>query len=503
MDITMYCTVRFSANSMSRRDETRPNVLLIVMDSVRARNTSLHGYERETTPELERFAERSTVYTQARAPSNKSIPSHASIFTGLNAVEHQLFDSTRRLRAGNTVWEELSDQYGYQTCVISGNEFLIEVPIGLNTAFQSTRMERDVRLPFPEALDPLEFFATGSESRYGGFLASAVETGRPIRSLWNGLILTCDFIDVPLPKRLKPSEVDCRGYTRLCLDWISSRDAPWAACINYMDAHLPYLPIEGHNAWGGDRVVDLMNEIDSFWEFHSGDRPIDELEALEDLYDGCIHQVDSSVGHLLARLESMGELEDTLVVITSDHGEGFGERDPVRGTRAVGHGVSGGLHEMLFHVPLLVKYPGQDAERTTDRVVSLTHFPSVVDAVLDGNWDYEAFVTDGPVLASMGPLAPREEDTVRGLIDDVTPFEYGGRVVYEDSGRGVVKHVRWNSKETKILCRSAREREPLPDDDAERVDAVFEDYSDRDVLADEGVEISDSTRQQLEKLGYV
>lgn len=499
----MYCSIRFSPTSMSGRDDARPNVLLVIMDSVRARNTSVHGYGRETTPELERFARRSTVYTQARAPSNKSVPSHASLFTGLHAVEHQLFDSTRRLRGGNTVWETLSDRFGYETCVVSGNEFLIDVPIGLNEAFGSTGTQRDVRLPFPEALDPLEFFASDSGGGYGGFLRSALGTGHPIKSLWNGLILTCDYVDVPLPGRLRPPAVDCRGYTRLLLDWVSGREVPWAACINYMDAHLPYLPTDPHNLWGDDRLVGLMNGIDSFWEFHSGDRPIDELEALEDLYDGCIHQVDRSIGHLLARLESMGVLDETLVVVTSDHGEGFGEPDPVRGTRAVGHGVGGGLGEALFHVPLLVRFPGQDAGRSVDQVVSLTDFPAVVESVLEGDRDHDAFVTDGPVLASMGPLAPREEATVRRLLDDVTPFEYGGRVVYEDSEQGVLKHVRWNSRERRVLCRSAGEHEPLPDDGVERVDDVFGGYSDRNVLLDEEVEISGATRRQLEELGYV
>lgn len=66
----------------------RPNILVIILDAVRARNCSLYGYHRETTPFLEEFADRSIVFTQARAPSVASLPSHASMFTGLHTWEY-------------------------------------------------------------------------------------------------------------------------------------------------------------------------------------------------------------------------------------------------------------------------------------------------------------------------------------------------------------------------------------------------------------------------------
>lgn len=84
-----------------------PNVLLLVLDTVSARHTSLHGYHHETTPGLARLADDSTVYTQAHAGSNWSLPSHATLFTGLPAGVHRLtMDET--LVDGVTVFESLA-----------------------------------------------------------------------------------------------------------------------------------------------------------------------------------------------------------------------------------------------------------------------------------------------------------------------------------------------------------------------------------------------------------
>lgn len=74
----------------------RPNVLLVILDSLRARNTTLSGYRRETTPFLSELAESATTYTQARAPGSRSLPSHASIFTGHPPQEHGLHTLSER-----------------------------------------------------------------------------------------------------------------------------------------------------------------------------------------------------------------------------------------------------------------------------------------------------------------------------------------------------------------------------------------------------------------------
>lgn len=121
-----------------------PNFLLIVLDSVRARNMSMHGYERETIPFLESFVDEATTYTQARAPGVASVPSHASLFTGLHVAEHGMRDVDRRLTAGTTIWDELADD-GYETGVCSYNSYLTQAPIGFADAFQTVKSRWSTR----------------------------------------------------------------------------------------------------------------------------------------------------------------------------------------------------------------------------------------------------------------------------------------------------------------------------------------------------------------------
>ncbi|PSQ15947.1 hypothetical protein BRD00_13120 [Halobacteriales archaeon QS_8_69_26] len=92
-----------------------PNVLLIVLDSVRARNTSLHGHVNETTPRLSELSRRSTTYLQARSPGIHTVASHVSMFTGYEVEEHGLTEHESRLDPDETIWRELASEYGHET----------------------------------------------------------------------------------------------------------------------------------------------------------------------------------------------------------------------------------------------------------------------------------------------------------------------------------------------------------------------------------------------------
>ena len=118
-----------------RRRHRPPNVLLVVLDSVRAANCSLYGFPRPTTPFLESFAEDATTYAQARAPSNWSLPSHVSLFTGLETHDHRVTVHDR-LRPGHTVFEALADRK-YETGLFTENGFLTGHDAGLDAAFDA------------------------------------------------------------------------------------------------------------------------------------------------------------------------------------------------------------------------------------------------------------------------------------------------------------------------------------------------------------------------------
>ncbi|MFB6283431.1 MAG: sulfatase-like hydrolase/transferase, partial [Halobacteria archaeon] len=285
-----------------------PNVLLIIMDSVRSRNTSLHGYEKETTPFLNELKDEATFYEQARASGEKSVSSHVSLFTGLEVPEHGVTNPNRSLKPGNTIWETLSEDYGYSTAVFSRNVFLTQANVGLKKAFDRVEAGRKVKLPFPDAVDPREFSNFESSPDYREFLRTSIEKRKPFRTLINGILLKAsNDYQKYLPGPLEPTSLDSQVFNDLFLEWESDTEEPWAACINYMDAHNPYLPREENDVWGSQELRDLMSDIDHIiWEFPAGDRPWSEREALIDLYDGCIRQIDAEIERLFANLEDRG-----------------------------------------------------------------------------------------------------------------------------------------------------------------------------------------------------
>jgi arylsulfatase len=525
----------------------RPNVLLVVLDSVRARNTSLHGYDRETTPFLEAFADRATTYAQARAPGTESVSSHASMFTGYHVREHGLTDRRDRLRAGGTAWEALADA-GYDTGVFSNNPFLTELPVGLREAF-GTVAGRERELPYPDGVNPKNFVIDAGEGvgKYVDFLRAAAGSDAPLGSLANGLSFKLSGPRQRYLPRAFRSDSSAERYADLFLDWQAEREGPWAACVNFMDAHFPYQP-GPENRWGDDDLLRLQSAVgdgDQAWEFVGGRRPWRERESLVDLYDGAVRRMDAQVRRLVGTLERRGALSDALVVVTADHGEGFGEADPVRpDVRAVGHG-NGGLHEALVHVPLLVRWPDgvADAARgaAVDAPATLTGFADAVRRTTgldearagpatgedgcgggsDHGEDATAAADAGdpflapPVVASTDGVDPDTEANAREYCDAATmaPLTTPADAVYEatagdgagedDEGvTGVTKHVRWGDVAARVALSGTGDGEVVAESDDGRVEATLAALRDVDVLAGGTDEVSDEVRSRLEELGY-
>lgn len=482
----------------------KPNVLLIVLDSVRAGNTSLHGHEHETTPFLETFGEEATVYEQARSPGTWSLPSHTSMFTGLHVEEHGVTRARHSLRPGHTIFETLRDDHGYETGVFSENTWITDMDVGLKDAFDTVEGARN--LPYPDAVDPSNFVLTEGQGNYLSYFKHCLKSEFPFKSLANGIVTKLAW-DYPryLPDSLTastPAEV----YADLFLDWEASHEGPWAACVNFMDGHLPYEPKEEHDGWGGAELRDLQEEMkDQVWEFNGGQRPWWQRKALEGLYDGTIHQMDNQIGRVVKTLDERDELDDTLVVVTSDHGEGFGEPSRVRpGARVAAHGA--GIHEALLHVPLVVRAPGQREGQRVSDVASLTQFPQAVRAALNGEWDDDAFVPEGSVVASSHGLEEPMEERAKKYCGDLWRFNGDARAVYRDQDNFVRKDVTWRDDAASVLVCDAKAASKTDDESArKRVESTFETIEDLGVR-DESEEMGDvdaATQKRLEDLGYV
>lgn len=192
-----------------------PNVLLVVMDSVRARNTTLHDHRHDTTPFLDSLGERATVYEQARSPGQWSLPSHASMFTGLHVVEHGLVEKYDRLEPGHSVFGRLRDR-GYATGLFSENPYLTGLDSGLMEPFDT--VESSSTEPLFEGANPNHY-----RGDPWGFLRAAVRSGRPLRSALNGLITKTawdrpELIPDSLMRQLAGGVHEARLYEEAFLD---------------------------------------------------------------------------------------------------------------------------------------------------------------------------------------------------------------------------------------------------------------------------------------------
>jgi arylsulfatase A-like enzyme len=346
-----------------------PNVLLIVLDTVRADRLSVYGYERPTTPALERLAERGIRFDHARATAPWTLPSHASFFTG--RWPHELGDQwLTPLRHQFPTLAEYLGSNGYATAGFVANTLYCSYETGLDRGF--THYDDYVL----EGLEPLrtawlvdQFLQYVSDC--GVFVGRTFDLGpfRPMRESWIASLFVVD--------RRK----DARSIHRGFVDWLSKRQQParpFFAFLNFYDAHAPYVLPEGASYRFGlqpRRMADFLFLVE-YWG--SLDKrtlsPVYRRLAL-DSYDNCVAELDDRLGKLFDDLRQRGLLDHTLVVVTADHGEGLGDHD------LFDHGES--LYRNEVRVPLLIVPPARNPEHGVVKdTVSLRDLPAtVVDLV--------------------------------------------------------------------------------------------------------------------------
>lgn len=466
----------------------RPNILLVVMDSVRAKNTSLYGYERNTTPFLKELSEEATVYTEARSPSNWSLPSHCSIFTGYQSEEHKFYDPADNIEPGYTIWDDLNN-LGYRTGMFSNNTFISGI---VDTGLQSD-FEKVVGLfdpPFPEGLDP---FKTNTKLE---FLKRSFGHENIIRSLGNGVLTKLGWdLNYLVPESLvegtSAAPMRDRKYVEKMFDWFPDED-PWAACINLMEAHFPYRA-ETSSPWVKQEYLDMQAALNNQWDFYS-ERSWAELEGYENLYDNTILQLDIILEDIITGLKEKGEYEDTMIVITSDHGEAFGERSILRDRKMVGHDVA--MIEELLHIPLVIKYPDQRKDKVIEDLVTLTNFPDSVKGVLNDETD-DKFVSDR-VYSSSGGIISFHIDKWEQKADSDEELAGKVKVVYMDKGDTILKRMKWRYKEIEVDLDTG-----MVSKIENKVEREFKGLKNFDITYSDNYYLSSKTKGQLKELGYL
>ncbi|MHC5542762.1 sulfatase, partial [Singulisphaera rosea] len=309
----------------------RKNVIMVIMDTVRADHLSLYGYPRETTPNLSRLAQRGTLFNEARSAAPWTFPSHSSMFTG--RWPHELnIGSDRPLDTTYPTLAEFLSRNGYATAGFVGNTYFCNTWTGLGRGFAhyEDSYEHDL------AISPGEALRCSSLGRLIRVTGGTYKV-RPGRA-----------------DRIKDAE---RVNDRF-LGWLSKRDEkrPFFAFLNYIDAHDPYqTPAHFGRNFGLKPESAADHETIRAW-FRQDKKVTSphELTLIKDAYDDCIAYLDEQIGVLFNELDKRGVLKETVVVIAADHGEGFGEHGVYL------HGKSLYRHEV--HVPLMVIDPSSPAK---------------------------------------------------------------------------------------------------------------------------------------------
>ncbi|MGD2176300.1 MAG: sulfatase [Anaerolineae bacterium] len=342
-----------------------PDIVLIVLDTLRADRMSCYGYERETTPYVDALAEDATLFERAIVPGQWTIPSHASLFTGEYPTTHMTTQIYDRLGEDMVTLAELLRDAGYKTVGFCNNPLLGVVDNQLDRGFEEFYNYGGALPNYPDI----------SESRpkaWGRFVERYTRLMRritaPIQNQFahNNLLLRIAMhpLIVPLWQHsanfkgnTKRSLRDVVGQLRACRRSKSRR--PIFTFINLMETHLPYRPparfIQKFAPYYEEdrEAQDFMRNynLEHYSWMIPLTKPLSQLadRTLNDLYDAEVAYLDRMLRRLLKDLNRPRVRDNTLVIITSDHGEGLNNHD------FVGHSLV--AYDDLVRVPLVVRYP--------------------------------------------------------------------------------------------------------------------------------------------------
>lgn len=352
------------------------NLVLITVDTLRPDRLSAYGAEVEIAPAIDRLASESTVFLNAFAHSSMTLPSIASLLTGVLPAQHGLLGNRGVLPAEiDTLGEVLRDR-GYRTAAFIGN-YALRPSRGLDAGFDrytSRYLDRESVRAHPENL--------------------------------------------------------ARGLTDEALAWVETvpHDQPFFLWVHYQEPHGPYTPPKfDPPARDPDELVLERSRSNSGRDAIPAYQWLGTGRLSEYLarYDGEIREVDRHIGRLLERLRTAGTLESAVVVFAADHGEAFGEDGLY-----CAHGQ--GLHTVLLRVPLMLRVPGRPPARREDRVRLIDVVPTVAQVLgLDAGsgWPGASLLDDQgdrPVVAMS--IARRDNESWRALFDgpDSLTEQYGG-----------------------------------------------------------------------------
>ena len=329
-----------------------PNVLFLLVDTLRADHLGSYGYTKIETPHLDQLAARGVRFDSAWAQATWTRPSVASLMTSLYPASHRTNFLSVRVPEKLDTLAEIMQGAGYRTCGLSANRNVSEI------------------FGFAQGFD---YFWAYSSSELNSILRF---------TSWERVrIVFAKYLGIGRSKQGKEKS-NAAALNVRALEWLDNNATgssvpPWFLYIQYIDPHGPYAPPadflqeKGIEVLPGE-VLKQVGGINKEPPFPFGSQELVDPELLRRivrLYDAEIEYTDREIGNLLATLKDKGMLDNTIVVLTSDHGEEFYEH------KQFGHGQS--TFSELSHIPLFIAGPGISSGVSSVPVELVDLYPTI------------------------------------------------------------------------------------------------------------------------------
>ncbi len=432
------------------RTEGPPNVVIITLDTVRADHLHCYGYGRDTSPNTDAFARTATLYERAVATAPWTVPTHASLFTGKFPFEHGAHafkvekdaeNNTNPLTMSQLTLAEVFWDEGYTTGAFVANDAYLGPRWQLNQGFEVYQVSR--------------VYSQELNEKIFGWLESA-------------------------------------------------RKRPFFLFVNYIDAHSPYNTKRQPGLDGVYAVDDEGELVDSLYNVvmpGTGDVPAVLVRQVIDQYDTAVRNLDESVGALFDRLKLLRVYDNTIIVLTSDHGEYFGEHYLVEHSKDV--------YEEATEVPLVVKNAGQEAGAVVEAMVSLADVPYMIFSQFEGEKWAEHLTAFPAVPGTHEIISEIYYTRVKDLFDPrwghrfdrvrTAVYDWPYKYIFSSDG----KHELFNLETDRGESSNLLEAQPGV---AARLDKRLSEFMASRERSEEMVEqppLSDEERKRLKSLGYI
>ena len=304
---------RISKKTSARDGEKKPNVIILLIDMLRADHVHSYGYQRETTPNIDRYASEGVMFSNVRAQSSWTLPSTTTLLSGLYPSTHGATGVFTSISDEAEMMAEVFNRSGYTTAALVANPVL--------------KRSYNVHQGFDYYYDDLMSYGyLQLTMRNACLLAKSLNAAETTRLLFSNKSLnvfnTPDVAGYNL--LFRPDKVGSEVVNAGAIKWIKKNaDRPFLLYLHYLDVHGPYeIPRPFEEDFSGRGTEERMN-----------------------LYDGAVRYTDAQIGLFIEELDRLGILENSIVLITSDHGEEFGDHGGVT------HGYT--LFEEQLQVPLI------------------------------------------------------------------------------------------------------------------------------------------------------